>query len=202
MEMILRWALAGVICFGISACSAADRDTYTWVDWSEAGPGGAAGSAGGIEVSYSGDLNENSTPDGAAEDLFSPWEDTFTHDDLPEPPIGGDILRMYGGEDTGLQSLTFSPPARDPVIAVMSLGSVSEPARIIFDNEIEVLTSGAGKWGGGPDNLRVGEDVMTLIGQEAYGLVRVTGTFERLSFDIPDYESDYGLQIAVRRSVE
>lgn len=197
--MITLWkpVLAGLTLFGLAACGDAPSDAYAWVNWTDAGEDGASGTGAGITVTYTGDLNRNSTGDDNAEDLFSPWAATFTHGDEITSPAGGDILRMFGGEDTGLQTIDFSAPVRDPVFAIVSLGNSSEPARILFGTEIEVLTSGAGKWGGSASALSVSEDGMTLLGQEAYGLVKVEGTYERLSFEIPDYESDYGLQLAV-----
>ncbi|MEM6665946.1 MAG: hypothetical protein AAF638_06035 [Pseudomonadota bacterium] len=203
MMKTLTAAFAGLLLLGLTACGGApDRDTYHWVDWTEAGVDGATGSATGITVTYSGDLNGNSTPDNDAEDLFTPWAETFTHDDVGAVLAGGDILRMVGGEGTGTQTLTFSPAARDPVFAIFSLGSLTDPARMVFDTDIEVLTSGRGKWGNNPTGLRVDEDGTTLLGREAYGLVRIEGTFERLSFEIPNHEADYGIQVAVRHTVE
>lgn len=204
--MIMRYymglAVAGLIMLGLSACSGPVENEYEWVDWKGAGEAGATGNAAGITVEYDGDLNANSKDDDTADDLFSGWPSTFTHEDVGVAPAGGDVLRMYGGEDTGPQTFRFSPPAHDPVIAVVSLGSTSKPARLVFDDAVEVLVSGPGRWGGVEGALKVGEDGTTVMGREAYGLVRIKGTYERLSFDIPDYEADYGLQIAVRQAVE
>ncbi len=190
------WAL--VLLFGLTACDT-DQANYEWVDWTIKDEKSAEGKTSRYFIAFAGNPNANTKmEDDDGKNYFAAVPETFRSEEVGDGPATTDIIRTYGGDKTGRQEFSFSKPVDDPIIAVLSLGSTTDGARLIFENDVELIKSGPGKWGGSEGSLRVEEDGKTVFGQEGYGLIRIPGTHRAIGFTTPDYEGDYGFQIAVR----
>lgn len=186
----------------LAACSGDPVTTYQWVDWTEVSETEATGNVGRIEVTYTGELNKNShTGDDGRRNEWGVHPATFTFEDQVSAPETSDALRTVGGDETGEQVISFSHPVEDPIIAILSLGGSGGPAFIVFEKEIEVLTTGAGPWGNGPFYVSQGEP-LAINGQEGNGLIRIPGIHDHIKFTTPRYETDYGYQFAIREPAQ
>ncbi len=190
------WAL--VFIFALTACDT-DQANYEWVDWTIMDHKSAEGKTSRYFVAFAGNPNGNTVMnDAGADNYFAKTPDTFRSREVGEGPATADIIRTYGGERTGRQEFSFSKPVDDPIIAILSLGNSDDAARLIFEKDVELIKSGPGHWGGHEDSLAVSDDNKTVIGKEGYGLIKIPGTHRAIGFTTPDYEGDYGFQIAIR----
>ncbi|MEO0983482.1 MAG: hypothetical protein AAFX03_12615 [Pseudomonadota bacterium] len=190
-----RLAIAAAL-LALAACGGGP-ETYEWVDWSDADEKTAEGRASGVRVAFLGDLNAATNTSGEGENFFAAVPETFSHPDIGAGPPDAEILRMFGGNETGRQALNFSRPVEAPVFAILSLGG-DRTARIVFETEVELLQTGPGYWGGSEGTLVLEDDNKTLVGDEGYGLVRVPGEHTEIGFATPNFESDYGFQLAIK----
>ena len=192
---------AGVMS-GASVSSAA---TIDWTDWTSAtpgnafgSPGSAAGTAGTVGVNYSGEI-ESLVPDYPS---WQPSPPTFEGGTVGNPPPSVDgIIQQYGGPYGLTDTITFSQPVTNPVLAIWSLGAGGTPASYQFTaSEPFTIESG------GPSNEYSGSSIYTcgtdaVCGQEGNGTVQFAGTFTSLTWTNPLFENWFGFTVGVPRSV-
>ncbi len=162
----------------------ASADTM-WTDWTTTtigAPGSATGTIGGIDVVYIGELidavTNGTSPNWAPDSSFVGGTVTTS------PSIIGDDLRL-AGIYTGVNTVTFSSPAVNPVIAVWSLGFPGLGATFTFD-AIPTLQAGGPNSQYGGSSVTVSGNVLT--GEEGNGVVEFKGSFDSISWtDTPEY---------------
>ena len=167
-------------------------DLIIWTDWTSADSTSAAGTAGAVGVTFSGVINPFAQTAGGT---FFWGVNSAIYTSAPEvdnPPPDSDIIRLTGGGGAGIQTLTFSIPVVDPVMAILSLGRTATVVTYDFDASFDILNSGAGFFGGGVLNELVGD---ILQGREGHGLIQFSGTFSTISWTIPSSEFWHGFQI-------
>ena len=150
-----------------------------WTDWTRANtgtPGSAAGSVGGVGVSYSGELI-GFVIDGSS-NIWSP-DSSFTGGTVTaSPSTVGDDLRL-NGFSTEVNTISFVSAVQNPIFAIWSLGQPSLLASFTF-NATPTLQAG------GPNSAFGGASVSvagnTVSGLEGNGVVQFTGTFNSISW--------------------
>jgi hypothetical protein len=172
---------------------------HVWADWTAATVG-AQGSAqatfpgvldGGLTLTYSGDLH-NAQIDGGLP-YWMPGT-AYTSLAVPNPPVTTDNIMLAGGMGS-VHTLTFSAPIKDPVLAVMSLGSAETTTVCQFDTPFELLSHGPSYYPEGqplkhlPDNK--------LSGRESSGAIRFSGTFTTIRWTALIAEPWYGLTVGL-----
>ena len=188
-----------VLCALFLALSGRARaDPINWTDWTSAAVG-AGGSAQGvvtrnstlISVDYSGEVTPNSQTSGG----INYWlpSSPYMSPTIDNGPPCCDIITLVGGS-TLTNTLTFSAPLTNPVLAIASLGRASRPVRYLFNEPFQVLSSGPGFWGG-PGTLTGSGNVLTGI--EGHGAIQFQGTFSSLSWNAPDAEFWHGFTLGV-----
>jgi hypothetical protein len=223
-HLLRNSALVAVFgAFALAAASPAHANTI-WTDWTSAtpgNPGSASGTMGGIAVTYSGQLgnwNYNNNLGWVGGLASDPWDNSGT---LPSTYVGGvvgnaptqDAVEMTGPEpyyDSGTvvsETITFSSPVTNPVMAIWSLGHVGDPAEFIFTGLSNPLILEAGGPDGYPDGqsieactdatLAICSATMGTSGTVAYGVegsgtVLFPGTYSSISFTTPAQEWSYG----------
>jgi hypothetical protein len=178
----------------VAATISASASSINWATWSTATPGSpgggsAQGSIGGISVTYSGEL----------QNLFFNYPSwgpasTFSGGTVGNPPpSGGNAIQIFGGTAT-VDTITFSQPVTNPVMAIWSLGQGGIQASFIFSpNEPFNIESG------GPSN-EYGGSGLNLVqygvsGAEGNGTIQFLGTFTQISWTNPVYENWYGFTV-------
>lgn len=173
-----------------------------WVDWTTASPlsyapGTAGGVLAGIDVTYSGNLY----PGAILTSTSSYWtvgSSTYTSPLVSNPPTTPDILRITGGPNTVEQVFTFSAPVRDPILAILTLGSATIPARYDFDRPFVIEKVGPGYFGNGSLVALAGD---VLEGREGHGLIRFPGVHTELRFFAPIVEAWSGFTVGIAGTV-
>jgi outer membrane autotransporter protein len=184
-----------LVAFFLLMCAHAGHAApYTWVAWESANSTTATGTLNGVTVTFTGDLNPPAQVNGEGTNVWANSPSTYTSEEVDNPPPNADIVRLTGGPNTGIQTLTFSQPVVDPVMAILSLGSTSGGITYEFDAPFTILNNGPGFFGDGP--LTQLSDTV-LEGQEGHGIIRFSGTFTSISWTMPTAEFWHGFQIGI-----
>ena len=177
--------------------ASAGAATIDWTNWTTVTPGSptggtASGTAGGIGVTYSGEVL---TP-------YNPiWTPTTTWADgtvIANAPPGGaqGYIGLQGGTGAGIDTITFSAPVTNPVMAVWSLGQPGLVASFQFTPS-EPFTIVAG----GPSTQYAGSSIYGcgtgVCGSEGNGSIEFLGTFSSISFTTPYAEYWYAFNVGV-----
>jgi hypothetical protein len=100
-------------------------------------------------------------------------------------------MQLTGGT-TSVNTLSFSTPLVNPVIAIWSLGGGSTSASFVFDQTPGFITGGPNaEYGGGA--ITVSGNVVT--GVEGNGTVQFLGTYSSITWTNPDFENWYGFNV-------
>ncbi len=195
----LSQAMAASLFFGavLALSSTAHAANVQWVDWTFADGASASGSLPGVTVTFSGVLSPaaqtaggtnwwTTAPSDPSIYTFPPIVDNYPPDE--------DIIRLTGGTAAGTQTLTFSKPVTNPVMAIVSLGTPNLTVTYDFDTPFDILNQGQGYWGNGPLTELAGD---VLEGKEGHGLIQFQGTVTSISWTIPTAENWHGFQIGV-----
>jgi hypothetical protein len=170
--------------------------TVYWATWSQVTPG-ASGTAAGtlsppqgdVQISYAGEVDSESAATGGT--TLSGWGPvTFTPASTFEsatvgngPPATGMIA--LAGTGTGTETITFSKPVKDLLVAVLS-GATLE---FDFDAPTTLLSSGKYVLGGLSMTGSVSASGQTMTVAGGAGVVELPGTFSSLTFTMPAPES-------------
>jgi hypothetical protein len=148
-----------------------------WADWQTAGTGTLSGvlspPSGTIDVTFTGaDLYGAQTSSGS--NYWTPAA-TYTSATVPSAPPGPGIIEINGGT---MDSLAFSRPVINPLVAVVSLGTgyLGQTIALNFNAPCTVLSYGTDTW------WPTGDGKLTASGSsvsaiEGSGVVEVAGTF-------------------------
>ncbi len=192
--------LAAALSLGLmAACGSADAAVIDWTSWTSGTPGqtngSATGTAGGIGITYSGEL-QSLSPYGA----YPSWgpASTFAGGTIsnPPPPSGGiiQLFGMTGATDT----ITFSQSVTNPVFAIWSLGQGGINATFDFTATPTFEAGGPSSEYGG-SAITVAGNVVS--GSEGNGSIEFFGTFDSITWTNPTYENWYGFTVGVQSSV-
>lgn len=171
--------------------------TVIWTDWTNPNPPAVTGSsggsttgtiAGGVTVSYSGELQSISTAP-----LWTPTTTWSNANFTNAPPQFFGAIQLFGG-GTVVDTVTFSTALVNPVFAIWSLGQGGDTAAFSFinpSNPIFIVGGPNIPYGGGA--IQVAGNVVS--GQEANGLIQFQGTVSSISWTNPNFENWYGFTV-------
>ena len=194
----------------LSVPGLASAATYYYTDWTTADV--ANGTASGvITLPDSSTVNVDfkaTNPDGSPGSLNFAQTNGGTNYWVPSAPYistevenappDSDILSLIG--QTGFSQtyqVTLSEAIKDPIMAIVSLGSSRDSATYDFDSPFEIVSQGTGYWGGGATSLTKGVGDM-LTGTEGHGTLKFQGVFSTFSWEITDPENWHGFTFGIR----
>jgi hypothetical protein len=182
----------------------ASAATIYWTNWTSAVLGRTAGSAQGtinpptgpITVTYSGEVASETT----INNTYPSWlpASSYTGGDVGNAPPAGDIIAQNGGTGTGVNTITFSQPINNPVMAIWSLGSPGIVTQYVFPASEQVNVEGGGpsnEYGGSAIHLVTGTNAIT--GNEGNGVIEFVGDYSSITFTNPVAETWYGFTLGV-----
>lgn len=185
--------------FGVALGASATpsyADSIAWTNWTSATagtatPGSATGTIsstllGTITVTYSGQNTGLITVPS-----WTPTS-TFTGGVVGNaPPQANKSIQIEGGQ-TYTESVTFSSPVADPILAIWSLGAPGTSAFFDFNasEPFNVLGGGPSAEFGGTAIVKQGNNI---FGQEGNGIVQFVGTFSTITFTTPNFENYYAI---------
>lgn len=145
---LLRHSLIGMMTATVMSITNSAQSASAWTDWtsSTVDPaaldafGTATGTLGAITVTYSGELdggyriNGDGFAPGTSTSVWAP-ESTYIGGAVTSSPVSiNDYLRIDGfPEDGHVNTITFSSPVTNPLIAIWSLGDPTRTASMTFD---------------------------------------------------------------------
>jgi hypothetical protein len=155
-----------------------------WTQWVNAMPGVPDWAWGtnaiGVCVSYNGEVQSlsNNYPS------WEPWP-TFSGGTVPNPPPSDYGSIGLFGDNLGVNTIIFSKPVVDPVMAIWSLGSVDLTASFVFQTTNLIAIES-----GGPSaEFHVGTSITQIgniiYGTEGNGTIQFHGTFTNISWTTP-----------------
>ena len=187
---------AGAALTVVASASAASAAPIDWNAWSNtfttsATSGSATGTAGSVGVTYSGEL----------ENLFLGYPSwgpagTFNGGTISNAPSPSDgIVQLFGGGAV-VDTITFSHPVTNPVMAIWSLGQGGIDASFQFRDEPFAVESG------GPSNEYAGQSITksgdAVFGIEGNGTIQFFGTYSQITWTNPVFENWYGFDVGVQ----
>lgn len=186
---------------GVVAMGQARAATVDWANWNTAPSGFTTGATSGVatatltpslSVRYTGEVRD-------VLDNYPSWAPGTTYADgvlvNNAPPQSGGIVKLFGGQGTGVNTLTFSAPVVNPVFAIWSLGQGGQPTTFVFNTSSFVLVAG------GPSTEYNGQSITrsanVVGGVEGNGTIVFQGTFSSISWTNPSFENWYGFTVGV-----
>lgn len=192
------WQGIGVAFIVLVMAPAAFGATIYWTDWTSATPGHPGSATGTITgatiipvaVGYSGELTFGQTSGGT--NYWIP-NAPYLSSEVSNAPPDSDIISLDQAS-TG-NTITFSQPLKNPVMAIVSLGQPNLPVYYTFTQPFDVLSDGPGWWGGpGTLNELPGN---VLQGIEGDGVIRFNGTYSSISWSSDPSEYWHGFTVGV-----
>jgi hypothetical protein len=187
----------------VTAIPVAHADTFVWATWTTDTPstgtstnGSASGTMPGFTITYSGQITQLNG--GPSWDPLSTWIGGVVGNG---PPVGATSIHMTGGSP-GTETITFSGPVANPVLAIWSLGEPGVQTSFDF-NASEPFTIAAGgpnaEYGGSGLVLNMAGTGVT--GNEGNGLIELLGVYTSFTFTTPDFENYYDFTIGEDQTV-
>jgi hypothetical protein len=123
---------------------------------------------------------------------------TFSGGTVGEAPPFGNKIVINGGPLTKVDTFRFSRPVTNPIIAIFSLGSVSQLAQLVFPKSysLSLESGGPSTWYGGSSIILNGSSVS---GMEGNGTIQLNGTFLAIHFVAPINEYSYSITVGIPR---
>jgi hypothetical protein len=197
----------GTLC---AAPHPALADIVYWTSWTSATVGSPTGGSasgsittpdGTIDVTYSGEVTSETSINGTASSGYPSWLPASTYADgtiVQDAPTFRDIIAQHGGSSTGVNTITFSQPIVDPVMAIWSLGNGGDDANYTFsgDEPFTIVAGGpSDEYGGSTIVANGGPDSVT--GAEGNGTLQFIGTYTEITFTNTNFEDWYGFTLGV-----
>jgi PEP-CTERM motif len=205
---LIKCALTGVAVLGalvmaVTPASAALIDWTAWTGATTGTPGSALGTIApdGVTVSYAGEIRN----------LFfnfprwQPSPPTFSGGTVGNPPpSSGGIIQLFGGAfgpggTVEIDTITFSKPVVNPIMAIWSLGQPGNTARFDFTAaEPFTIESGgpSAEFGGSPIFTTLANPNV-IFGTEGNGTIQFNGTFTAITWTNPVFENWYGFTVGI-----
>ena len=164
-----------------------------WAQWIQivpAIPGSAIGTnTAALSISYSGELQSLITN-------YISWQPATTYsggDVSNPPPFTNGAIQLFGGFGV-TNTVTFSKPVINPVMAIWSLGASNTSAEFVFltTRTIDIESGGPSLEFGGQSITKTNH---TIYGKEGNGTIEFRGSFTQISWYNPDYEDSYGFTL-------
>ncbi len=190
----------------------ASAATYYYVDCTEANVAGGTASgtitlpdSSTVTVTFAA-IKQDSSPgslygaqiNDTGTNYWNPSAPYISSEVANAPPTP-DILQLSGGQGE-TYVVTLSAPIKDPIMAIVSLGSPGTSITYNFDSPFTIVSQGAGYFGGSSTAL-VQLPNNVLQGTEGDGTLQFIGTFSTFSWTVPTPETWHGFTFGIRTTV-
>ena len=186
-------------------------NTIAWTNWSS-GTAGAPGSATGtivnmgVDVTYTGQTSGLGIGYGTSIGTFYPGQNSgtgtwgltssYTGGIVGNaPPTSYNSVALQGGPPPLLETIHFSSPVVNPLIAIWSLGQNGRPAEFQFEHPFSVISGGPSSEYGGSGLLLFGVPSLNAFGVEGNGIIQFAGVFTDINFYTPLNENWYSFTV-------
>lgn len=202
---IIVSGILGCVCM-LALGAPARAATVNWVTWDAStftgasttccSTGSASGSTSDVGVTYTGDLAYSTLISGF---FWTPaaYPSTFAGGTVGNaPPANGPSgayteITETGGSATQVNTITFSHPVLNPVLAVASLGNGGTASSLNFtaSEPFSIQAGGPSTNFGGSSIALCASSTTSICGNEGSGVIQFTGTYTSLTWTNPTYEN-------------
>jgi hypothetical protein len=190
MKKLLRASLAVA---GITAWAASANAKTIWTNWNASSvvtgtpSGQVVGTLGGVTVSYTGEV----------ENLYQGYPSytptsSFVGGIVQNPVSPNDSIQLFGGPYGASDTITFSSPVTNPIIAIWSLGAGGNPAQFDFTTA-PIFDAGGPSFEYGGSAITISGD--NVYGAEGNGSIHLVGTYSSITFTTPVFEDWFGFTV-------
>jgi len=202
LSALVKKGIGVLICCSLGTTSGFAA-TISWTDWTArtvGKPGSATGTitlptSSTIGVSYAGEVFGNTNIANTGNPSWGPAATFADGVVVANAPPTGNMIALTGGSGTGVDTITFSSPVLNPVMAIWSLGQGGNNTSFVFSNATPSFVSG------GKSNEFQGSPITvsgnTVSGIEGNGTIQFLGTFSSLSWTNPKFENYYGFTVGI-----
>lgn len=140
-----------------------------------------------IDVTFNGEVTEQSVlfVGGPSFNVFANTS-SYLSNSVVSPAPNGEYIAITGYSNL-TNTLTFSAPVTNLIMAISSLGGATDAA-YQFDQQFVVNSRGPGKWGNPAITLYSANEGTMAYGMEANGVIQFNGSISSLSWTIPSRE--------------
>jgi len=194
-RIALSLASTALVLLTFNATAHAD---VTWATWNY--PSIATGATGYIGlpsnvITYTGQIDGVNFVDGSYG--WTPGN-TYIGGNITSAPPNGNLAVLMDGGTSQVETITFTTPVFDPVMAIFSLGSDGmTPAPAVFDftssEPFSIVAGGPSTHYGGSSIVYDGP--YGISGEEGNGSIQFAGTYSTISFTTPDLEGYYAFTV-------
>ena len=192
-KTLFHYACLGIVGIGLLttvATKPASASTIDWTAWSSNSSGTVIGL--GIAVGYSGEMSGLSAG-------YPSWNpaSTFSGGTVGNPPpSSGGMIRLTGGGTT-VDTITFSAPVVDPVLAIWSLGQggIDTSFNFTASEPFTIESGGPSAEFGGSSIFVCSGNPLAVCGAEGNGTIQFHGTFSAITWTNPVFENYYGFTV-------
>ncbi len=185
MKFKLAFAAAALAASGL-----AQSATIDWNTWTSNSTGTIDSTS--VTTTFTGQTNLGWYAN------YPSWAPGGTYADgtvVANGPSSTNGIVVLNGGNTNVQTITFSTPVVDPVMAIWSLGQGGIDASFDFTNATPVFVAGGVSVEyGGSSIVVAGNDVS---GNEGNGTVQFIGTYSSISWTNPTFENWYGFDVGI-----
>ena len=182
---VLNSTLAAVMF--VFVCTSAHAAVISWNTWDTA----TSGTINSTAVIFSAGGSTDNLVSGYP--TYTP-SSTFADGSVVDnaPVSGNNIIQLTGG-NANINTVTFSTPVVNPVMAIWSLGDSGASASFDFIGVTPVFVSGGPSDQYGGSSISISGD--SVIGAEGNGTVQFHGTYSSISWTNPVNEGWYGFNV-------
>ncbi len=161
----------------------------TWTSSTGANPGTVNGTltAGSstVSVTYTGEIDFTQL-NNTGTNYYTPAT-TYSSSGV-NGPTTSDMIAISGTPGF-TDTVTFSSPVTNPLMALVSLGQSGVGTTYAFNTPFTILSQGPGNPYGGCNTCLSGSGTSTLVGHEGDGVIEFQGTFSSLTWTAtnPEY---------------
>ena len=181
----------------LAAPTSVEGATITWAVWTSGTVGQTTGTASGTiagigSVSYTGEFEFFQS--GAIWNPVTSFQGG-TVSNAPGATNAG--IAIQGGAGTGTNTITFSAPVLDPIIAIWSLGQPAVTSQFDFGTQPFAIQGGGPNASFGGSSIFVGGacPANTVCGIEGNGVLQLNGVFSSITFTNPVFEHYYAFTV-------
>jgi hypothetical protein len=187
----MNWFRIGLMPLTLLLCSfgQAKADLIGWNTWTSDSTGSMTVGSTAVTVTFSTSNSHADIPN------YPSWTPASTYADgvlVNNAPVSSNGIMQLTGGTTALNTLSFSTPLVNPVIAIWSLGQAGTPASFVFDATPVFIAGGPSAEYGGTA-ITVSGNVVS--GAEGNGTVEFLGTYSSITWTNPDFEFWYGFNV-------
>ena len=207
LKNLFAHPVSALILAAATSIPAAHADTFVWATWNTTFTAGANAAAGGqatatipgFTITYTGEINAVDHSTVPSWNPASTWIGGVVSNG---PPVDATAVHMTGGANSGIETITFSGPVANPVLAIWSLGAGGIQTSFDFDSSEPFTIAGGGpnaEFGG--SGLVINSAGTGVTGNEGNGLIELLGVYTSITFTTPIFENYYDFTIGEDQTV-